>query len=95
MTSSLRCSERFSEFFFAWYSAWCMCTFSSTLVPLHRTTCTEKHSICELLRRIPSLSLAPSVELAFAAHCMHGLPPCRTRGGARDGTAKGLTDPFS
>jgi len=33
--------------------------------------CTEKHSICELLRRIPSLYLAPSIELAFAAHRMH------------------------
>merc|ERR1712093_933478 len=34
-------------------------------------TCIEKLSICELLRRIPSLCPAPSVELAFAAHCMH------------------------
>ena len=34
-------------------------------------TCTEKHSICKCLRRIPSLCLAPSVELAFAARCMH------------------------
>ena len=33
--------------------------------------CTEKHSICELLRRIPSLCLAPSIEVAFAVHCMH------------------------
>merc|ERR1711959_323439 len=34
-------------------------------------TCTEKHSSCELLRRIPSLCLAPSIEVAFAVHCMH------------------------
>merc|ERR1711959_800480 len=38
-------------------------------------TCTEKHSICELLRRIPSLCLAPSIEVAFGAsfpvHCMY------------------------
>merc|ERR1711869_101233 len=34
-------------------------------------TCTEKHSICKCLRRIPSLCLVPSVELAFAARCMH------------------------
>jgi len=34
-------------------------------------TCTEKHSICKCLRRIPSLGLALSIELAFAAHCMH------------------------
>merc|ERR1712072_277955 len=66
---------------FAWYSAGCMYTFSSTLTPLHRIICIEKHSICELLRRVPSLCLALSIELAFAAHCMHthALPPCRTR----------------
>merc|ERR1712072_958863 len=56
---------------FAWYSAGCMYTFSSTLTPLHRIFCIEKHSICELLRRVPSLCLALSIELAFAAHCMH------------------------
>merc|ERR1712072_780450 len=44
---------------------------ASTLTPLHRIICIEKHSICELLRRVPSLCLALSIELAFAAHCMH------------------------
>ena len=69
MISSLRCSEHFSELFSHGIQLGA-CVFS-TLTPLHRTTCTEKHSICELLRRIPSLCLALSIELAFAAHCMH------------------------
>ena len=71
MISSVRCSKHhFCQIFCMIYNLVHVYTYF-VVGTILQCTCTEKHSICKCLRRIPSLCLAPSVELAFAARCMH------------------------
>ena len=72
LTSRVRCSEPFLMIFSNFFSAWNLVHVYIVFYAGTATsyTCTE-HSICRQLRRLPSPCLASSIELAFAARCMH------------------------
>ena len=71
LTSSLRCSEPIFRLFYRMELGACVLYYIVFYAGTATSyTCTE-HSICRQLRRLPSLCLASSIELAFAARCMH------------------------